>query len=128
MIARGCNVVTKELGTFYYSKMAELKKRAHSLESDCISDLSPKKSAVPEVEEQVTPCRGILRSLGWRSGRPSSGSTILTGRSFIVAAQLFFSFAFNNLDFLVLIQLAALSSVLFAIIIIIARHMVNEYN
>ena len=101
------------------------------LESDCISDLSPKKSAVPGVEEQVTPCRGILRSLGRRSllsGRPSSGSTILTGRSFIVAAQLFFSFAFNNLDFLVLIQLA-LSSVLFAIItIIITRHMVNEYN
>ena len=51
----GCDVVAKGLGTFYYSKMAELKK-ARSLESDCISDLSPKKSAVPEVEEQVTPC------------------------------------------------------------------------
>ena len=58
--------------------MAELKKRARSLESDCISDLPPKKSAVPKVEEQVTPCRGILRSLGRRrsllSGRPSSGT------------------------------------------------------
>ena len=59
-IACGCNVVAKGLGTFYYSKMAELKRRAHFLESDCISDLSPKKSAVPEVEEQVTPCRGKL--------------------------------------------------------------------
>ena len=60
--------------------MAESKKRALSLESDCISDLSPKKSSVPEVEEQVTPCRGILHSLGQRSllsGRPSSGSTTL---------------------------------------------------
>ena len=94
--------------------MAELKK-ARSLESDYISDLSPKKSAVLEVEEQVTPCRAILRSLGRRSllsGRPSSGSTILTGRSFILAAQLFFSFAFSNLDFLVLIQLAFFSPLL----------------
>ena len=33
--------------------------------------------------------------IGYMSG---SGSTILTGRSFIVAAQLFFSFAFSNLD------------------------------
>ena len=72
MITRGCNVVAKGLGTFYYSKMAESKK------STFFSDLSPKKSAVPEVEEQVTPCGGILCSLRWRSllsGRPSSGST-----------------------------------------------------
>ena len=49
---RGCNVVAKGLGMFYYSKMAELKKVC-SLESDCISDLSPKKSAVPEVEGKL---------------------------------------------------------------------------
>ena len=27
-ITRGCNVVAKGLGTFYYSKMAELKKKS----------------------------------------------------------------------------------------------------
>ena len=48
-----CNVVAKGLSTFYYSKMAELKKRVRSLESDCISDLSPKKSAVPEWKSKL---------------------------------------------------------------------------
>ena len=56
--------------------MAESRKRSRS---DSISDLSPKKSAVPEPDEQVTPRRGVPRTRGRRtlplaSGRSSSGS------------------------------------------------------
>ena len=60
--------------------MAQSKKRARSFESDNSDCISPKKSAVP-AEEQVTPRRGILRSLGRRlllsAGRMSSSSTTL---------------------------------------------------